>query len=260
MPPGRSHLILDLDLTLVQSTMGPPPSAPDPNDRELLVAAVGTAGLTFYWRKRPHLAEFLAFCFSHFDVSVWTVGVRAYATHVIEWIFTEEQQRALKHTLFREDTPPTAVRTIDANGQEKLGYAITKSLSGFRAAVAAGGAPPWTNYFAIDDNTCNYHLDPSTHRLYVSPWTGDQTDTALRGVVRHLDRLRCIFAPRGIHRCARSAARRRRLERASPLLERGAATAEKGRRRPTERSDEESDGNSSSSSSSSDTVDKSEVV
>ena len=70
-------LILDLDETLIHATerrlAGPPDFVFD----------------RFNIYRRPHLAEFLAFCAAHFSVAVWTSSSEPYAEAVVEEVFGE---------------------------------------------------------------------------------------------------------------------------------------------------------------------------
>ena len=80
--PPRNLLILDLDETLVYATHEPWSARYD-----------FRAG-SYYVYRRPHLAEFLAFCLDRFSVAVWTSSTRAYADLVVPQIFEEPERLA----------------------------------------------------------------------------------------------------------------------------------------------------------------------
>jgi TFIIF-interacting CTD phosphatase-like protein len=77
----RPLLILDLDETLVYGTKQELPSAPD-----FLVAH-------YFVYRRPHLPEFLDYCFTDFDVAVWTSASRSYASEIVARLFGDRELR-----------------------------------------------------------------------------------------------------------------------------------------------------------------------
>jgi RNA polymerase II subunit A small phosphatase-like protein len=71
----RSHpklLILDLDETLLFASERPLERPPD--------FTVGE----YHVYVRPHLDQFLRFCFSHFEVAIWTSSTEPYARAIVE--------------------------------------------------------------------------------------------------------------------------------------------------------------------------------
>lgn len=83
-------IILDLDETLIRATKTP---LEKPHD-----FIVGE----YFVYQRPFLAQFLAFCFSHADVAVWTSSGETYADSVVQHIFTNEQRQRLAFVWSRQ--------------------------------------------------------------------------------------------------------------------------------------------------------------
>ena len=74
-------LILDLDETLVYATEQELATQPD----------FRVAQYAVY--RRPHLEEFLNYCFEDFEVAVWTSSGRGYATEVVAQILPNRELR-----------------------------------------------------------------------------------------------------------------------------------------------------------------------
>ncbi|MCP4217640.1 MAG: HAD family hydrolase [bacterium] len=82
----RKLLILDIDETLIHGTETPLPSPCD-------FKAGG------YWvYKRPHLEDFLAYCFANWDVAFWTSADESYASIILENILAAHQIPAFTWT------------------------------------------------------------------------------------------------------------------------------------------------------------------
>lgn len=75
-------LILDLDETLIYAT-----------EEKLEREADFVVGQYFVYR-RPFLDEFLEFCFTNFEIAVWTSSTRNYATEILENVFNSTYQTA----------------------------------------------------------------------------------------------------------------------------------------------------------------------
>ncbi len=76
---NKKLLILDLDETLIYSS------------ETLLNRKPDFYTGTFFTYKRPHLTEFLEFCFETFSVAVWTSSTKNYAETIVKNILTENQ-------------------------------------------------------------------------------------------------------------------------------------------------------------------------
>lgn len=74
-------LVLDIDETLVETVVKPLSRVPDLRFKEYAVY------------RRPHLTEFLEYCFGNFDVGIWSSARKRYVTFISETIF------ALKYDL-----------------------------------------------------------------------------------------------------------------------------------------------------------------
>jgi Dullard-like phosphatase family protein len=94
LPLKRKTLILDLDETLVHSTVKPVPN----HDLTVDVMIDGVS-CTFYVIKRPHVDNFLKKVCEWFDVIIFTASMQQYADPLIDQL---DSQRILRGRLFRE--------------------------------------------------------------------------------------------------------------------------------------------------------------
>jgi RNA polymerase II subunit A small phosphatase-like protein len=76
----KKLLILDIDETLIHAS------------EQMLDRQSDFEVQPYCVYKRPHLNEFLDFCFVHFDVAIWTSSSKDYAHHVISHILTNNQR------------------------------------------------------------------------------------------------------------------------------------------------------------------------
>ena len=97
-----------------------------------------------YWGvKRPHLEEFLDFCFQYFEiVAVWTAGITSYAKAICKVIFGTRQPHVIfsqSQTVFDElgDSYKPLTKMIDSNP------ALTRMMS-------------LANTVIVDDNITNF--------------------------------------------------------------------------------------------------------
>lgn len=76
----RPLLILDLDETLIHSSWF------QFKKSDQLITTVCDRDGNYFVYKRPHLEEFLDFCFQHFDVAIWTAASQYYAHRILALI------------------------------------------------------------------------------------------------------------------------------------------------------------------------------
>lgn len=93
-PLKRKTLILDLDETLVHSTV-----QPVTHHHMIVDVVIDTAPCTFYVIKRPHVDTFLKKVAEWYDVVIFTASMRQYADPLIDQL---DPKRLVKGRLFRE--------------------------------------------------------------------------------------------------------------------------------------------------------------
>ena len=72
-------ICLDLDQTLIFAN-----ASPVENATHIHVTSATGAKLQYWVRLRPHLNQFLAWCFKHFKVGVWSSGSLEYITEIVK--------------------------------------------------------------------------------------------------------------------------------------------------------------------------------
>ena len=104
---GAATLVLDLDETLVHSTLGPATGSAGSARCAGSVRAdfsfdVSLAGRTHgvHVRTRPHLAAFLERCAELYEVVVFTASQRVYADRLLDVV--DPGRRFIRHRVFRE--------------------------------------------------------------------------------------------------------------------------------------------------------------
>jgi TFIIF-interacting CTD phosphatase-like protein len=110
----KKNLYLDLDLTLVYvETFILGYVEPDFNFK--------LEDRTYYVNKRPHLDDFLNFCFTNFNVSIITASTRDYATEIVKNLNITNKLQALitRENLVKEEylvqTLSTGMRTYTSD-------------------------------------------------------------------------------------------------------------------------------------------------
>ncbi|GAB2287544.1 hypothetical protein Dimus_021919 [Dionaea muscipula] len=157
LPPledPKITIILDLDETLVHSKPDPPPGEYDFIVRPEIDGQI----ITFYVLKRPGVDEFLEFLArrsSSFEVVVFTAGLRAYASLVLDEL--DREPRAISHRLYRD-----SCRTVEGR--------YVKDLSEMGRDLR--------RMVIVDDNPCSYALQPE-NGIPVRPFVDDVRDGEL---------------------------------------------------------------------------------
>lgn len=136
-------------------------------------------GKTELWgTKRPHLDEFLLFCFTYFDkVCVWSAGQRDYVHSIVDRLFAP----------FRK---PDIVMTFDDCVQNKDGDWIKPLDKFFNHPKAKGNIFPEDTYI-IDDRTYTFEQN-SDNGVLIPPYSPSNIDE-LRKEENNLTRLRGWF-------------------------------------------------------------------
>ena len=145
----RNLLILDLDETLIHST-----------ETELEYSAEFKVD-RYYVYTRPHLQQFLQFCFENFQVAVWTASSGDYAQPIIDRIFPHPQHLAF---LWSNDRC-----TLKFNWQTGE-YQFVKGLK----KVKKRGCP-LANILFVDDRPENL-VRQYSNLIQVRPLLGDRNE------------------------------------------------------------------------------------
>jgi len=93
-PPKRKTLILDLDETLVHSTL-----KPVTHHHITVEVLIDGVACTFYVIKRPYVDDFLRKVSEWYDIIIFTASMRQYADPLIDQL---DPKRLVKRRLFRE--------------------------------------------------------------------------------------------------------------------------------------------------------------
>ena len=160
--PSRKLLILDLDETLVHAT------------REPWSAQYDFRAADYYVFRRPHLAEFLSFCFERFDVAVWTSSTRSYAGIVVPEIFGEPER--LRFVWSRE-------RCIRQFFPEEQDFEYVKDLKKLRKRGYD------LRQIIVVDNTPQKLNRNYGNLVRIDDFEGDLSDRELKRLMRYLEDL-----------------------------------------------------------------------
>jgi len=159
---NRPLLILDLDETLVHGTERELGTAPD----------FRVARYAVY--RRPHLAAFLDYCFSEFEVAVWTSAGRVYASEVVAQILGGRELRffwtAERCTQRMNFASYERYFVKDLRKVRKLGYSLEQVLM-------------------VDDSPEKLERHYGNHIL-IPPFEGDLSDAELPALAEYLRNIR----------------------------------------------------------------------
>ncbi|EPS60408.1 hypothetical protein M569_14397, partial [Genlisea aurea] len=152
--PGKKTVFLDLDETLVHSTVNLPPEKYDFIVRPVLEGKP----VDFYVLKRPFLDEFLTFLSSRYEVAVFTAGIEEYASLVVDGL---DRRKLISHRLYRD-----SCREMDGQFVKDLSE-IGRELK--RVVI-------------VDDNPFSYRFQPE-NAVPIKPFTDDLEDDELRKLI-----------------------------------------------------------------------------
>jgi len=157
----KNLLVLDLDETLVFGTR-----------KRLGREADFLAGDTYYIYKRPHLDEFLKYCWVEFQVAVWTSSSPTYAETVVENIFIGSERPLF---LWARDR---CTRRFDPETGDFYWVKNLKKLKrkGYRLS----------SILMIDDSPEKLEKNYGNH-VRVSPYLGANEDDELLLLIRYLE-------------------------------------------------------------------------
>lgn len=166
LPPLKHRkptLVLDLDETLVHSTIEPPPPGSPPPDHVFSVTLENTTYNVFV-RVRPNMHRFLAEVAKLFELVVFTASQEAYAGRLLDMLDTE---RHIGHRLYRD-----ACVLVEGNFVKDLDM-LGRDLQ----------------HTTIVDNSplaFAYHLD---NGIPIESWFGERSDNHLLALMPFLREL-----------------------------------------------------------------------
>ncbi|KAL9665707.1 hypothetical protein QQ045_000026 [Rhodiola kirilowii] len=148
--PEKPTVVLDLDETLVHSTVDPPTRRFD----FIVRPKIGDEFVNFYVLKRPGLNEFLEKLASEYEVVIFTAGLREYASLVVDRI---DPRGLISHRLYRD-----SCKEMDGKFVKDLGE-IGRELK---------------KVVLVDDNPNAYFLQPE-NAIPVRAFVDDLKDREL---------------------------------------------------------------------------------
>lgn len=163
-------LVLDLDETLVHSTVRPARIAAD----FIVSVSMNSVPVKFYVHKRPHLDKFLEMVSHWFVVCIWTASLSTYADPVIDRL--DPRRVVVQQRLFRDS----------CRLQNGL---YLKDLSG------AGFLLP--NTMLLDNSPISFKSCPA-NGIAIESWFDDQQDQELLSALRFLEVMRHVADVRTI--------------------------------------------------------------
>lgn len=133
------------------------------------MALPGTGTVDNFWGvMRPHLKEFLIFCFSYFRiVAIWSAGQKKYVESVVDYIFRDVR---LPHIVF----------TYNNCKKTKDGFIIKPLVDIINADSKVGKSISIDKVFVVDDRDSTYVENPGNGVLipaYIPPITVDGMTT-----------------------------------------------------------------------------------
>lgn len=189
---SNKSIVLDLDETLVHTASNEEYSLFETlnlmNDPSLIglrsrlykisvydaMSPVGSGVIDNFWGvMRPHLKEFLIFCFSYFQmVAIWSAGQKKYVETIVDYIF-------------RDIRPPHVVFTYNNCKKTKDGFIIKPLMDMINSDPRISKLVSPDRLFVVDDRDITYIENPGNGILipaYLPPLTIDgmtTDDTAL---------------------------------------------------------------------------------
>ncbi|MBN3314697.1 CTL2B protein, partial [Atractosteus spatula] len=156
----EATLVLDLDETLVQSSLGVIPNA-----EYTFLARFQDQEYKVYMKVRPYVQDFLENMTKIFEIFVYTSAKKEYAEKILDIL--DPQKRLIRHRLYQEDCLCI------------MGHYI-KDLTILNRDLAK------TVIVGNDPYTFPYHL---MNMIPIQRWTGNKDDKALPKLVPYLEKL-----------------------------------------------------------------------
>ena len=107
---NKINLVLDIDDTLIKTVAINEEfiSKNEEFDNMKIIRLPNFLGIVYI---RPHLLNFLKFCFFYFNVSFWTSGSSLYCREILKLILTNEQYEKTKLILARDNNNYVDIKT-----------------------------------------------------------------------------------------------------------------------------------------------------
>jgi RNA polymerase II subunit A small phosphatase-like protein len=158
-------LILDLDETLVYAT------------QNVLATPADFKVAEYFVYKRPYVDKFLAKCFNHFKIAVWTSSGSNYANAVTEKIFSDRTKLQFvwsKERCTQRYDPELrdSYSVKDLKKVKKLGY-------------------PLENILVVDDSAEKLQRNFGNH-IRIIPFEGDPDDSELVYLSEYLEGIKDV--------------------------------------------------------------------
>ncbi|XVF87264.1 hypothetical protein PTKIN_Ptkin18bG0105100 [Pterospermum kingtungense] len=141
----KGTIVLDLDETLVHSTLDPPP----PRYDFTVSRKIHRVTINFYVSKRPGVDEFLEMISKKYEVVVFTAGHKEYASKVLD---TLDPKGFISHRFYRDSCK--RVRGKLVKDLSKMGRDLRKIV-------------------IVDDNPKSFALQPE-NGIPIKPFLGDE--------------------------------------------------------------------------------------
>jgi len=166
-------IILDIDETLLYAT-----ESPLNYDCDFMAEH-------YYVYLRPYVKDFIAFCFQHFSVAIWTSSNGWYAQHIVNNLFDENQ--ILKFSWSRK-------RCVTKFNAEFYKYFYIKDLKKVKRL-----GYQLKDIIMIDDSPEKL-IRNYGNLVRVSPFVGDIRDEEFLDLMVYLERLKSIPCVRSIEK------------------------------------------------------------
>lgn len=174
--PDKKLLILDIDETLLHASYQPLQTAKDSTPAYDFMLA------EYFVYLRPHLNEFLAFCFEHFHVAIWTSASELYALEVQHKIITDNPRFADKKLAFVWSRK----RCVQRLDYEYKDYYFIKDLKKVKKQGYS------LEHIIMVDNTPRKLCRNYGNLVCVKDFLGDKNDDELLKLMRYLIKLKTV--------------------------------------------------------------------
>lgn len=119
---------------------------------------------------RPHLEEFLIFCFSYFKiVAVWSAGQKTYVESIVDFIFKDLPK---PHIIFTRDD--TLFSSEDMNNTQT--YKPLENI--IKSNPVIQKYMKFTNTLAVDDNSSTFYYNKK-NGILIPPYEPSETISAI---------------------------------------------------------------------------------
>ena len=142
---------------------------------------------------RPHLKDFLDFCYLHFNVGYWTIGVKEYCTCILNKILTKEQYDSTKLIIARDECTNNSLYIDMINNHlfrlHQVDKVYTKSLHYLFTNKLYSNQFNMNNTLIIDNNPYVTAVNPNISILIPSFYS-NRNDTYLLEIMSWLEMIK----------------------------------------------------------------------